>query len=533
MNDKYKGLYFPDRKSDGPQKVFYEHGAHFEYKALYLILEEITKKIKPKINSSIPKKKNISLNKKRATSCNKKKVSTISKNKKQDNKIIKNNIKTDKINYNKTKKSNNNNNKYSNNSLNLKKNGSKNVSCQKNKKLKKYLIGLKKSNINDKSPRHSNKKTNLIKYNSSIINNSMDYCYNNKYVNSNESMNSYYNNNNKNSNSSLYNAHPGKKYLKFNAIPLSDFSKKNDNIILTYNTKKNKINNKTKTNKKKLNTEKNNNLITKDNKNKNKTKSISDFINEPINIINDKKMDKSLMNNKMNNTETNFFALKSGTNNNNYNYKKRKNNFDYSFNIKTPKCNYNVKTNNKNIYKYNIKKIAQQMISGNLNKTSINTHLKQQKCSKNLEKFKNKLSRNNVNCQTENSFYNNKKNNFQLTFHNYKNDNLIKNYIFNYDNSEIIKEKKKRKKLAHSIERKDIRKDIKKKLLQKNKLSLEIKDKIINLRIPESTKNYSQKKFNKNSTESNNDEKYNIIYNNYQNCIYTESNKSNNDSTNK
>ena len=85
MNEEYKGIYFQNRNSSGRQKKFYEHGAHFNYMELYIILEEISKKIKPRINSSIPKKKNCSLNKKRASSCKRKKVLYLTKTNKKDN----------------------------------------------------------------------------------------------------------------------------------------------------------------------------------------------------------------------------------------------------------------------------------------------------------------------------------------------------------------------------------------------------------------------------------------------------------------
>lgn len=64
--------------------------------------------------------------------------------------------------------------------------------------------------------------------------------------------------------------------------------------------------------------------------------------------------------------------LKFGTNN--INFKKRKNYFDtldYSFQIKTPKYNYNVKTNKKNMYKNYIKKTSQEIMRRKINKTPI------------------------------------------------------------------------------------------------------------------------------------------------------------------
>ncbi len=515
MNEEYKGIYFQNRNSSGRQKKFYEHGAHFNYMELYIILDEISKKIKPRINSSIPKKKNCSLNKKRASSCKRKKVLYLTKTNKKDDINNKKKIKTNNLNINKIKDSNNKKEFY--NSLTFKKSTSKNLSCEKNiRKINNYLLDLKKNSNKNQTPRDLEKKGNHIKYNSSIINNSMEYFFNNK-VNLNESTNSN-NYNNKNSNTNLCNE--GKKNLKFNAIALSDFSKKNDNIIFTYNNKK-KHDSEYKLNKNKLLTDKNNNLITKENK----TKSIIDNINA-FNLKDEqKKKDNLIIKNKMNISEITLNNLKSGTNYNNC--KKRKNNFDcfdHSFQMKTPKCNYNEKTNKKNKNKYNCIK---PLIKTNLNKTSIKELQKLQKCSKNQERTKVKLSRNNDNLKTENSYFNKKENNFQLTFHNYKNNNLIKNYNLNNDNSELVKAKSKKKKLGHSMERKDLNKYIKNKILEKNKLNLEIKEKINYNKIPESSKNSNNLDNNKKDEKS----KYIINYC-YKNNEY-ESNKSNNDSINK
>ncbi len=518
MIEEYKGIYFQNRNSNKyhhPQKKFYEHGAHFNYMELYIILEEISKKIKPRINSSIPKKKNCSLNKKRASSCKRKKVLYLTKTNKKDDINNKKKIKTNNLNINKIKDSNNKKEFY--NSLTFKKSTSKNLSCEKNiRKINNYLLDLKKNSNKNQTPRDLEKKGNHIKYNSSIINNSMEYFFNNK-VNLNESTNSN-NYNNKNSNTNLCNA--GKKNLKFNAIALSDFSKKNDNIIFTYNNKK-KHDSEYKLNKNKLLTDKNNNLITKENK----TKSIIDNINA-FNLKDEqKKKDNLIIKNKMNISEITLNNLKSGTNYNNC--KKRKNNFDcfdHSFQMKTQRCIYNEKTNKKNKNKYNCLKT---LIKTNLNKTSIKELQKLQKCSKNQERTKVKLSRNNDNLKTENSYFNKKENNFQLTFHNYKNNNLIKNYNLNNDNSELVKAKSKKKKLGHSMERKDLNKYIKNKILEKNKLNLEIKEKINYNKIPESSKNSNNLDNNKKDEKS----KYIINYC-YKNNEY-ESNKSNNDSINK
>ena len=518
MKDEYKGIYFKNRNNNGPHKKFFEHGAHFEYNALCTILEEITKNKKPKFTSSIPKTKNISLNKIRASSCEKKKQLKLKKNNKKENIYIKNNIKINILNYNQTKTTNKKN---FNNSLTLKKSSSKNFSFGKNfKKINKFLIDIKKTSIKDKSPKDSRKKTNILKYNSSIINNSMEYFYNNN-VNLNESSNSHCNN--KNSVLSLY--HTKKKKFKFNAFALSDFSKKNENIIFSYNKTKKENNEKAKTNKYKLLSDNyNNNLISKDNK----KKSIEEIINNPFDLKDEqKKKDIIIINNKINITEITINGIKSGMKNSNH--IKKKKSLDFSVKIKTPKCNYNEKTYKKKFYKNNYKKNSQQIIKTNLNKAVINDFLKMKKRSDNDDQSKNNLSRNNENYKTENSFLNKKSNNFQLTFYNFKNINLIKNYNFNNDSSEIFDEKNKKKNVVHSIDTKDIKKYIKKKILEKNKLNFEIKDKI-NSKKPESTKN----NFNKYFLENKNNIKNNILNYYYnQNYIYTESNKSNNDSINK
>ena len=64
------------------------------------------------------------------------------------------------------------------------------------RKINNYLLDLKKNSNKNQTPRDLEKKGNHIKYNSSIINNSMEYFFNNK-VNLNESTNSN-NYNNKN-----------------------------------------------------------------------------------------------------------------------------------------------------------------------------------------------------------------------------------------------------------------------------------------------------------------------------------------------
>ncbi len=47
--EEYKGIYYNDDK----EQQYYEGGAHFKYKELYKILEELAKKINSK---KIPKK---------------------------------------------------------------------------------------------------------------------------------------------------------------------------------------------------------------------------------------------------------------------------------------------------------------------------------------------------------------------------------------------------------------------------------------------------------------------------------------------
>ena len=57
MNEEYRGIYFHDKNLNEPQKKFYEHGAHFEYMALYTILEEIIKKKNQKLKVQYQRKK--------------------------------------------------------------------------------------------------------------------------------------------------------------------------------------------------------------------------------------------------------------------------------------------------------------------------------------------------------------------------------------------------------------------------------------------------------------------------------------------
>ena len=140
MNEEYRGLYFQNKNYNGPQKIFYEHGAHFDYMELYDILEKIAKKIKPRINSSIPKKKNISLNKQRSSSCNKKRLTN--KNNKEE---IFNKSKNIKVNLSyfyilKNKKE-------FNNSLIIKNKDLNNLSCEKKFKNNSFSNKIKNKNM--------------------------------------------------------------------------------------------------------------------------------------------------------------------------------------------------------------------------------------------------------------------------------------------------------------------------------------------------------------------------------------------------
>ena len=172
---EYRGIYFQNRNANKPQKQFYEHGAHFEYMALYRILEEITKKMKYRINSSIPKIKNISVNKNRALSCKRKKLITnLTKKNKEENNDNKKNIKASLHKFNLTK--NKNNKKRLNNSLIYREKEEKHLSCDKNYKK------INNSSFNNKFNNKNNEK-NHIKNNSSLINNSMECFFNdNKFI---------------------------------------------------------------------------------------------------------------------------------------------------------------------------------------------------------------------------------------------------------------------------------------------------------------------------------------------------------------
>ena len=466
MIEEYKGIYFRNKNSKIPQKRFYEHGAHFEYKALYKILEEISKKIKPRINSSIPKRKNTSLNRKRASSCRKKEIKTKLQNKNEKNiniqRIIKFNLSMLKL---KNKKNT------LNRSLIIKEKKVKNFSCEKNNK---SINNMSFNTILENKNSESKKYT---KYNSSYINNSMENLYNDKKFLS-ESYNINYKD--KKISSNIYKMN--KKNLKFNAIALTDFSKKNDNIIFSFNE-----NIKTDSSRfiNKYYTEKNNNLITKENKNE----SIGEII-PPFSLKEEPKKENTKIKNKLNISNIKLNNIKSGTSNN-YICKKDLN-FEYD-------------------------KII----------TFIN------KYQKNQGNNKKKISRNKENLKTVISFFNNN-NKSNLTLNNIKNYNTIikneteKKYL-NISSSDLIKEKKddkmkNKKEIKNCAPKIDMKKYFKNYFLEKNKLKLEIKE---NPNYSKTSKNEEQKKF---TTEKN---KYNYCYNKkVDNNLFTGSTKSNNDSIN-
>ena len=537
MNEEYRGIYFQNKNSDGPQKEFYEHGAHFEYKALYRILAEIIKKIKPRINCSLPKKKNISLNKKKASSCRRKKlISNLSNKNRHENIDNKNNIKVNLHKFNIMK--NKNNKKEINNSLIYNDKERKYLSCEKN--IKKN----KNSSFNNKINHKNTEKKKHIKYNSSINNNSMEFFYNDNKCNLNDFILSNYKE--KKTIINLYKK--GKNIMKFNAIALSDFSKRNDNIIFSYNNNFNKdISAFVNKNENKYFTEKNQNLITKENKKKE-----INFLISPFNIKDQSGKKEKIKKNKINISDININNIKSGIKYNCIN--KKRNNINYldnSLKIKTPKYIFVKNINEKN-YKKNINnkinKISQQIYKHGMNKISVNEYLKLQKTSKNQGKPKLKISRNKENLKTANSFFNEEKQN-QLTLNNYNNNSLIiKNETekikLNIDNSDLIKEKeeditefKYLLKNSHSVGKRDIKKYIKNKILEKNKLELDIKEKVYEHKISDLAKNEIQIKINinKEQPENKKEEKHFINYSLYKkgDNIFTGSTKSNNDSINK
>ena len=483
MNKEYKGIYFQNKEFNETQKKFYEHGAHFAYKTLYLILEEITKNVKPRINSSVPKKKNISLNKKRASSCKRKnKIYNYIeiKNKEEKINIQKYGIKVNLSQNNKTK--NKNKKKEINNSLIIYNKCSKNFSCEKKIRRNKLIEfdnnnSIKKICFNNNSIKS---KKYHAKYNSTIANNSMEYDnILNQNLKKDSLLFSYY-----------------KNYIKDHELTMRNENKisLNKNLYFFRN--------------------KNSNLITKENKNDLilDTSNTKNKINK-TNIINSfnskdeiKKIEFEKFKNKMN---TSYII-----NNNKYDCKGDNIfvNFEHSFHIKTPKYN-----------------IIRKMNNINKNKVFINeVKMKNVKCNK---KKNLKISRNNDNCNlnTENSFFNylnSKDKNSQLTFRNITNHNLIiKNKLnttektnFNLNISDL---KKSSFQNRYAFDKKDMINHIKNKLLGKN-LEVNIKERINKVKINESIRN---------------EEKSNIItntnYKNKDNFIISFSTKSNNDSINK
>ena len=494
MNKEYKGIYFQNKEFNEPQKKFYEHGAHFEYKALFLILEEITKNVKPRINSSVPKKKNISLNKKRASSCKRKNkiYNNIEiKNKEEKINIQKYGIKVNLSQNNKTK--NKNKKKEIKNSLIIYNKCSKNFSCEKKIRRNKLIEfdnnnSIKKISFNNYNIK---RKKCHVKYNSTIANNSMEYDnIFNKNLKKDSLLFSYYRN-----------------YIKDHELTMRNENKISLNKKLNFY----QIN-------------KNCNLITKENKNDlildssniknitNKTNIINSFsIKDEI-----KKIEFEKFKNKMN---TSYII-----NNNKYDFKGNNNfvNIEHSFHIKTPKYNF-------------IKKI------NNINKNKVCNNEVKMKCNK---KKKLKISRNNdnnSNLNTENSFFNylnSKDKNSQLTFRNCTNHNLIiKNKLnttektnFNLNISEV---KKSPFQNRYAFTKKDMINHIKNKLLGK-KLGVNIKERINKMKINESVRN--EEKGNIITNNRNEDKKSMINYSNYKNrdnFILSFSTKSNNDSINK
>ena len=495
MNKEYKGIYFQNKELNETQKKFYEHGAHFEYKKLYLILEEITKNVKPRINSSVPKKKNISLNKKRASSCKRKnKIYNYIeiKNKEEKINIQKYGIKVNLSQNNKTK--NKNKKKEIKNSLIIYNKCSKNFSCEKKIRRNKLIEfdnnnSIKKICFNNYSIKS---KQHHAKYNSTIANNSMEYDnILNKNLKKDSLLFSYY-----------------KNYIK-------------DHELIMRNENKISLN-------KKLNfyRNKNSNLITKENKNdlildssniKNKI-SKTNIINSFNSKDEIKKIEFEKFKNKMN---TSYII-----NNNKYDCKGDNIfvNNEHSFHIKTPKYNFFRKINNINKNKVFINEVKMKNVKFN-------------------KKKKLKISRNNDNCNlnTENSFFNylnSKDKNSQLTFRNITNHNLIiKNKLnttektnFNLNISEV---KKSPFQNRYAFAKKDMINHIKNKLLGKN-LEVNIKERINKVKINESIRN--EEKSNIITNNINEDKKFMFNYSNYKNrdkFILSFSTKSNNDSINK
>lgn len=564
MIEEYRGIYFQKRDYKSPQKKFYEHGAHFEYKALYIILEEITKKIKPKITSSLPKKKNVSLKRKKASSYKKKKnIKIITKKNKeeiQNNKLY--NIKVNLSHFNPIKEKYKK--EYLNNSLIIHQKGRQNFSCErvyrqngnKNFSSEKCFqkvednFSLNNSNksskiisLNNTTKNKNSNNFNIIKknkkYNSNIINNSLENYINININNINNAYNKlilgeYINNTNKKNNNSKMNH---SLVENINPISLNNNSKKNKKIIFSYNNNYKKVNNLGKkygnknilnklTKKQKYLMDKNNDTNTKINK----SELINDHINNSFynNLINK---------NKINISNIKINLIKSGKNNQNVN--KSKNNIDYennSFQIKTPKYNYmkNIKTNKKkkiikifnassNNNSNKCKKSSKQLITQNVNKFIINENIKindqinLSNQSRQLKTQKKHLSRNNDNINEEKSFfnyYNIRDKNSQSPFRNFFNNSLIiKNKentldkIGNIEISNLIDEKEREREIENN--------KIKKKYLFVNRNSVEKKDmkkyiknkllqlhKIINEQNMDNNEKYEQKSININMNQN-------------------------------
>ena len=342
-----------------------------------------------------------------------------------------------------------------------------------------------------------------------------------------------------------------KNNIKFNAIALSDFSKKNDNIIFSYNNNINKnISGILNKNENRYFTEKNQNLITKENKNEEYYKLINSF---NLNDKCGKKEKKIKIKNKKNISDI-ALQPRDTKNTKNKNNKRQKiiNYLDNSIKV-TPrynnydKNNINNEKSNKKVLNSKINKISQQIVKHSINKISVNEYLKLKKTSKNQGKPEIKISRNNEILKTANSFFNQDKKS-HLTLNNVSNNNLIfKNETakkqLNIDDSVLNKEKEedineyknllKNRNTAHSVEKRDIKLYIKNKILEKNKIELDI-EKSCNQKISDSIKSEIPIKINK-EQENRKEENHYINYSIFKkgDILFTGSTKSNNDSINK
>ena len=497
MYENYRGIYFQNRNHKEHQKQFYEHGAHFEYKALYKILEEITKKIRPKINSSLPKKKNPSLNKKRTNSCKRKKnLCIITKKNNEENQNSKiYNIKVNLSQFSQINDSNKKNNV--NNSLIIKKKDvhfkklssekmiknrvKKNFSSQKYFKIidKNYSFNnsnksSKNISLNNTTKNKYSKNFNIIKKNfkhtTNMFNNSIEY-YNKTKLILGDSIN---NNTIKKINNKNVNIF-GKKYG--NKIALNKLNKKQKFLQENNNNDSLIIDN-------------NNEIIIDDESNS--------FFNKDNNLIIKSKI--NIPNIKINHLKTNK------------NSNKTKNNFNLeniSFQIKTPKYNFIKNTYNKaknktklikllmsstgNNSKNNTttcKKPSKQIVKEKVSKFLINDMKTVNKQSRQLKNEQVKLSRNNDDINQENSFfkYYNSREKVETPFRNILSNSLVikekentVEKIKNIELSDLIDEKEKesesdkiKKKYLFvnrkSVEKKHMTKYIKNKLLKLNKL---------------------------------------------------------------